>query len=212
MNLQELRIFYQANSLDVADVASNPFEQFSKWLQNAIDAAILEPNAMQLATVSTTGQPSIRTVLLKGLDERGLVFYTNYKSEKGQNLAANPLCSLHFCWLSLEQQVRIQGRAEKISRAESEAYFQSRPKDSQIGAMVSPQSHLITLDELKARQAHIAAQYTDAPTLPLPDNWGGYRVVPTRFEFWQGRPSRLHDRIVYILQTDGSWTIERIAP
>lgn len=211
MNLQNLRMTYSAQTLDEADVLRNPFAQLERWLQEAITAEILEPNAMQIATVGN-GQPSVRTVLLKGLDETGLVFYTNYDSRKGQNLAENPNCALLFSWLPLERQIRIEGTAAKVARSLSETYFKSRPKSSQIGATVSPQSQAITREMLEQKTEEITAQYTDADALPLPENWGGYRVAPTRIEFWQGRPSRLHDRICYTLQTNGTWTIERLAP
>jgi pyridoxamine 5'-phosphate oxidase len=212
MDLQNLRITYSAQTLNEADVLRNPFAQLEKWLQDALAAEILEPNAMQIATVNRGGQPSVRTVLLKGLDENGLVFYTNYDSRKGQNLAENPHCALLFSWLPLERQIRIEGSAAKVARSLSETYFKSRPKSSQIGATVSPQSQAITREELEQKTQEITAQYADTDTLPLPGNWGGYCIAPTRIEFWQGRPSRLHDRICYTLQTDGTWTIERLAP
>ena len=212
MNLQDLRLTYSAQTLDIADVLRNPFAQLETWLQNAIDAQLLEPNAMQIATVNAAAQPSLRTVLLKGLDERGLVFYTNYDSRKGQNLAGNPHCALLFSWLPLERQIRIEGAATKVERSLSESYFQSRPKSSQIGATVSPQSAVVTSAFLQTKTDEITAQYANADTLPLPENWGGYRVAPTRIEFWQGRPSRLHDRICYTLQPNGTWIIERLAP
>jgi pyridoxamine 5'-phosphate oxidase len=212
MNLQDLRLTYSAQTLDINDVLPNPFGQLEKWLQEAINAQLLEPNAMQIATVSSNGQPSLRTVLLKGLDESGLVFYTNYDSRKGQNLAENPHCALLFSWLSLERQIRVEGEATKVTRSLSEEYFKSRPKSSQIGATVSPQSQPVSREFLEAATEKLKAQYANQANLPLPENWGGYRVKPTRIEFWQGRPSRLHDRICYTLQTDGTWTIERLAP
>jgi pyridoxamine 5'-phosphate oxidase len=212
MNLQDLRLTYSAQTLDINDVLRNPFAQLEKWLQEAINAQLLEPNAMQIATVGTDGQPSLRTVLLKGLDESGLVFYTNYDSRKGQNLAENPHCALLFSWLSLERQIRVEGEATKVARSLSEQYFKSRPKSSQIGAAVSPQSQPVSREFLEAETKKLNAQYANQANLPLPENWGGYRVKPTRIEFWQGRPSRLHDRICYTLQTDGTWTIERLAP
>jgi pyridoxamine 5'-phosphate oxidase len=212
MNLQDLRLTYSAQTLDINDVLSNPFAQLEKWLQEAINAQLLEPNAMQIATVGTGGQPSLRTVLLKGLDESGLVFYTNYESRKGQNLAENPHCALLFSWLSLERQIRVEGEATKVARSLSEEYFKSRPKSSQIGATVSPQSQPVSREFLETATEKLNAKYANHANLPLPENWGGYRVKPTRIEFWQGRPSRLHDRICYTLQADGTWTIERLAP
>jgi pyridoxamine 5'-phosphate oxidase len=212
MNLQDLRLTYSAQTLDINDVLRNPFAQLESWLQQAIDAELLEPNAMQIATVDASGQPSLRTVLLKGLDERGLVFYTNYDSRKGRNIAENPQCALLFSWLPLERQIRIEGAATKVERSLSETYFWSRPKSSQIGATVSPQSETTTSEFLQTKTAEITAKYADTDVLPLPENWGGYRISPTRIEFWQGRPSRLHDRICYTLQADGTWEIVRLAP
>lgn len=212
MDLQNLRITYSVQTLNEDDVLRNPFAQLEKWLDDAMAAQLLEPNAMQIATVNASGQPSVRTVLLKGLDENGLVFYTNYDSRKGQNLAENPHCALLFSWLPLERQIRVEGAAVKVERSLSETYFKSRPKNSQIGATVSPQSQTITRALLEQKTQEITLQYADADTLPLPENWGGYRIAPTRIEFWQGRPSRLHDRICYILQPDGTWITERLAP
>lgn len=213
MDIANLRQDYRLQSLDITDVANNPFEQFTKWFQEALNAAVLEPNAMTLATATPEGRPSARIVLLKDIENQGFVFYTNYESQKGQELLANPYAALCFNWLDLQRQVRIEGAVEKHSAAASTAYFESRPKGSQIGAWASPQSHVVANRAvLEAQYADIEARYATAETLPRPDHWGGFIVKPTVIEFWQGRSSRLHDRLRYTLQTDGSWTIERLAP
>ncbi len=210
--IEQLRCNYNAKTFDITDALPQPFLQFEAWLQDAIDAELLEPNAMSLATVDERGRPSARIVLLKGIDE-GFVFYTNYDSKKGQDIVANPYAALVFVWLPLERQVRIEGRVERVSQAQSEAYFQSRPKGSQIGAAASPQSKTVAdRAELEAYAAAVTAKYADSEVLPLPENWGGFRVIPERIEFWQGRSSRLHDRIVYTLQNDGTWLRTRLAP
>lgn len=212
MNLEELRRNYASRSLDLPDLNSNPFQQFDLWMREAIETKVLEPNAMSLATVDASGQPTNRTVLLKGFDERGLVFYTNYESSKAADLAANPRVSLLFPWLPLERQVVVNGRAAKISAAESLKYFLSRPRDSQIGAWASRQSQVITTRSLLEQKfAEMKAKFA-AGEIPLPSNWGGYRVVPEMFEFWQGRPNRLHDRFRYTRGDGGAWTIARLMP
>ena len=212
MNLEELRRNYASRSLDLPDLNPSPFAQFDLWMREAIETKVLEPNAMSLATVDANGQPTNRTVLLKGFDERGLVFYTNYESKKAADLAANPRVALLFPWLPLERQVSINGRATKISAAESLKYFLSRPRDSQIGAWASRQSQVITTRSLLEQKfAEMKAKFA-AGEIPLPSNWGGYRVVPEMFEFWQGRPNRLHDRFRYARAADGNWTIERLMP
>lgn len=212
MNLEEMRRHYAARSLDAGDLDANPFRQFDRWMREAIETQVLEPNALALATVNAAGQPSLRTVLLKGFDERGLVFYTNYESAKARDLAGNPLVACLFQWLPLERQVSVTGRAEKITAAESLKYFLSRPRDSQIGAWASRQSEVITTRSLLEQKfAEMRGKFA-AGEIPLPANWGGYRVTPATFEFWQGRPSRLHDRFRYCRQPDGAWKSERLMP
>lgn len=211
--IQGLRQDYQAAAFDLTDADADPFVQFGKWFAEALDAQVLEPNAMTVATASPDGVPHARIVLLKGYDEAGFVFYTNYGSAKAQELDQNPRAALVFVWLELQRQVRIEGRVERVSAEESAAYFQSRPKSSQIGAYASPQSQPIASRQvLEDNVARLEAAYASAEALPLPDFWGGYRVIPSRIEFWQGRSSRLHDRITYTHTTDGDWIRERLAP
>lgn len=212
-NIQQLRREYAQASLDERDVAENPFEQFQKWFEEALNSNVLEPNAMTLATSDAAGNPSARIVLLKGLTDDGFVFFTNYRSRKGEELAQNSRACLLFFWKELERQVRIEGAASKISEAVSTEYFQSRPKASQIGASVSPQSQIIESRELlEQKYQEIAEKYKDSDVLPRPAHWGGYAVKPEKIEFWQGRPSRLHDRILYSLTDSKIWKIERLAP
>ncbi len=207
-----MRRQYASRSLDLADLHADPFSQFDLWMREAIETELLEPNAMALATVSATGAPSVRTVLLKGFDARGLVFYTNYTSAKARDLAANTQVACLFQWLPLERQVSVRGRAEKISTAESLKYFLSRPHESQIGAWASQQSQVITTRALLEEKFAEMKNKFQAGQVPLPEFWGGYRIVPQTFEFWQGRPSRLHDRFVYRQEAAQSWQINRLMP
>ncbi|AIO76839.1 pyridoxamine 5'-phosphate oxidase [Burkholderia multivorans] len=211
--LADLRINYSRASLDEADAAPDPFAQFDRWFNEALAAKLPEPNTMTLATVGADGRPSARIVLVKGVDERGFVFFTNYESRKGRDLAAHPYAALLFYWIELERQVRIEGRVEKTSAEESDRYFASRPVGSRIGAWASEQSAVIdSRATLEAREKAFSERYGDDP--PRPPHWGGYRVVPDTLEFWQGRPSRLHDRLVYTRDAAAphGWTISRLSP
>ncbi len=213
LDLTALRENYARQALSETDLLSDPVAQFATWFREAVDSQVREPNAMTLATASRQGRPSARTVLLKGFDAAGFVFYTNYESRKGQELAENPQAALLFTWLDLERQVRIEGLVEKITPAESLAYFQSRPKGSQIGTWASPQSRVIAdRSVLEATEAELRSQYAAATNLPLPPFWGGYRLQPDLFEFWQGRPNRLHDRLLYSRRQAGDWSLVRLAP
>jgi pyridoxamine 5'-phosphate oxidase len=212
-NLAELRREYHREALTEADVDPDPLRQFERWLQEAIRVALPEPTAMTLATVGADGRPSARIVLLKGVGPDGFVFFTNYDSRKGSELAIHPDAALLFHWTELERQVRIEGIASKVESAESDAYFASRPRSSRLGAWASPQSQPIPdRDWLEREAAAVAARYPGADSgVPRPPFWGGYRVRPSRVEFWQGRNSRLHDRIAY-RRDDTRWRIERLAP
>lgn len=210
-NLADIRKQYSLKTLERPDLADDPLSQFDAWFQDALEAEILEPNAMVLATADSEGRPSARVVLLKGVQDGAFVFYSNYESRKGKDMAENPQAALVFNWLDLERQVRIEGRVQKVSQDVSEAYFHSRPRGSQLGAWVSKQSQVISGREvLDERLAKLEQRYPD--TVPLPDFWGGYMVTPARVEFWQGRSNRLHDRFVYDLQKDGTWSLERLSP
>lgn len=211
-SVADLRINYTRASFDESDALADPIAQFRQWFEQAIESQLREPNATILATVDSQGRPDARAVLLKGYDARGFVFFTNYRSAKGQQLAQTPEAALVFLWAELERQVRITGRAVKITPAESDSYFASRPHGSQIGAWASNQSDAIaSRRELEARLAAAEAEYGDGP-VPRPQHWGGFRVEPRTLEFWQGRPNRLHDRLRYFRSTDGAWTVERLQP
>ena len=218
MDIASLRRSYERDELDEASAAADPLQQFQHWLQQALDAHLPEPNAMTLATVGAGGRPSTRIVLIKGCDERGIVWFTNYRSRKGRELALQPHAALQFHWVELERVVRIEGRVSMIDAAESDAYFASRPLDSRLGAWASPQSEVISSRAvLVANAAQVAVLHALHP--PRPPHWGGYRLQADRWEFWQGRKSRLHDRLQYRLQSrshdrpDGcNWLRERLAP
>ncbi|MDR1450090.1 MAG: pyridoxamine 5'-phosphate oxidase [Propionibacteriaceae bacterium] len=210
MDLRGLRKSYELGELDETALPGSPEAVFERWLADAIAAGLPEPSAMTLATADARGRPSTRVVLLKSADARGLVFYTNYHSRKGQELAANPQAALQFHWVEAERAVRVEGLVEKAEAAESDAYFATRPLDSRIGAWASPQSQVIPSRALLlANAAKASARYGLNP--PRPPHWGGYRLVPELWEFWQGRKSRLHDRVRYVL-LDGAWKKERLAP
>ena len=215
-NLQDLRKSYERAELSESDSHANPLKQFELWLGQAISGKVPEPNAMTLATVASSMRPSTRVVLIKGYDAQGIVWYTNYDSRKGEELAGNPYAALQFHWVELERVVRIEGVVEKISAEESDAYYKSRPLDSRIGAWASPQSQVIpNRGVLVANAAKYGAQFL--PTMfkdgpPRPPHWGGYRLKPDTWQFWQGRKSRLHDRLRYTLDPQGGWIRERLAP
>jgi pyridoxamine 5'-phosphate oxidase len=211
LKVADLRQSYESSILVEQSVNPNPVLQFQAWLQDAVSAQIVEPNAMTLATVAD-GQPSARIVLLKGFDERGFVFYTNFQSRKGQELEQTPAAALVFWWGLLERQVRIEGSVARISAAEADDYFQSRPTGSQLGAWASHQSEAIDGRETVEQRLHdLEREYRDRP-IPRPDFWGGYRLAPHSFEFWQGRPNRLHDRLCYRQNSSHIWRIERLSP
>jgi pyridoxamine 5'-phosphate oxidase len=211
MDLSEFRKEYSDRGLRREDLDADPMVQFERWFQQAIELKLHEPNAMSLATVDATGRPLLRTVLLKYFDAKGFVFFTNYQSRKAKHIAANPQVSLLFPWVLLERQVIVQGRAEKISAAESLKYFTSRPRESQLGAWVSDQSSVISSRKLLMQKlAEIKDKFAHGE-VPLPSFWGGYRVVPETVEFWQGGSARLHDRLLYD-RKDGAWQIERLSP
>ena len=210
MDIADLRKSYERDALDETASAADPLQQFQHWLKQALDAQVPEPNAMTLATVGADGRPSTRVVLIKGCDERGIVWYTNYDSRKGRELAAQPFAALQVHWVELERVVRIEGRVEKAGAEESDAYYASRPLDSRLGAWASPQSQVISSRTVLVKAAAEAA-IRHALNPPRPPHWGGYRLIPDSWEFWQGRKSRLHDRLRYRLEGQ-SWLRERLAP
>lgn len=212
MNVETMRKEYSDIPLFEKDLHVNPFKQFELWFHDAIKEELIEPNAMSLATVSRELKPSIRTVLLKLYDEKGFVFFSNYESQKAKDISQNPFVALHFAWLPLQRQLRIEGKIEKISTAESLKYFLSRPRGSQLGAWASNQSEVVSSRSILESKFHeIKSKFLNGQ-VPLPDFWGGYRVVPTRFEFWQGGKDRLHDRFIYETDAENQWKIARIAP
>ena len=211
MSIAKLRKDYSRASLSESDVHADPLMQFTKWFDEAVTARIPEPNAMSVATVGPDGRPSSRILLIKAFDQRGFSWFTNYASRKGRELQVNRYAALLFHWIELERQVRIEGSVEHLSASENDAYFHSRPLQSRLSAIASAQSSEIDSREaLEARYIQAQEQYGDHP--PRPEHWGGYRLKPDAIEFWQGRPSRLHDRILYKLQTDGSWQCRRLQP
>ena len=211
-NISDLRKEYSRATLDSSNVLPDPIKQFEKWFDEAVQAGITEPNAMHLATVNEQGKPSSRIVLLKGIEKNGFVFYSNYQSKKGKEMDVNPACALTFFWAEIERQVRIEGVAERVDAETSDRYFQSRPRGSQIGAWASPQSSIIhDRNILEQRAAQIEKKFENSKVLPRPHQWGGYRIDPLLIEFWQGRGSRLHDRIQFT-KVDGVWRVDRLAP
>jgi pyridoxamine 5'-phosphate oxidase len=212
LDLSNLRAKYTTRGLDIKDLNPNPFIQFETWFNNAMDAKLCEPNAFSLATVGKDMMPSIRTVLLKTFDEKGFVFFTNYKSTKAKQIEENPKVAALFAWLELERQIKIEGDIEKISTSDSLKYFLSRPKGSQIGAWVSHQSEVISSRSLLEQKFDEIKRKFLKGEVPFPSFWGGYAIKPKKIEFWQGGQDRLHDRFLYELQEDNSWTISRLAP
>lgn len=212
ISLSDLRKEYSKETLEVSSVSKDPIHQFEKWFDEALRAEVLEPNAMTLSTVTESGRPSARVVLLKGIEQGKFLFFTNHQSKKGRELENNPACALTFFWPELERQIRIEGITTRVDPAYAEKYFQSRPRGSQIGAWASPQSSVISDRALiEERVKEIEKKFKDQELIPKPHQWGGYAVEPFEIEFWQGRPSRLHDRIVFY-KTEEGWTIRRLAP
>ncbi len=211
MSIADIRKDYMRESLSEGDVELNPIQQFSRWWKEAVGSDILEVNAMTLATSNKTGLPSARTVLLKDFDQKGFVFFSNYESRKAKDIADNPQATLLFFWKELERQVRIEGTIEKVDASESDQYFHSRPEGSRIGAWASPQSQIVANRDEIEENVRLYQQKFESTPIPRPPHWGGYRVIPQQIEFWQGRPSRLHDRILYTKERT-EWIIRRLAP
>jgi len=211
MSLRDRRVQYETAGLDLTDLDASPIVQWQRWYDQAAEGGVAEPNAMVVSTIADDGAPDARVVLVRGVDERGFVFFTNYDSAKGRQLADDPVAAATFAWLDLHRQVRIRGTVAQVGSEESDDYFASRPRDSQIGAWASPQSQPIAdRDELMRRVEEAAARFEGGP-VPRPDHWGGFRLQPVEFEFWQGRPNRLHDRFRYRRSAD-TWVTERLAP
>jgi pyridoxamine 5'-phosphate oxidase len=212
MQIELQRTEYDKSSLDEKDLKSSPFDQFALWFEQAVQSKVIEPNAMSLATAGADNRPLVRTVLLKSYDKHGFVFFTNLESRKARQIKENPNASLLFPWLALQRQVIVNGSVERVTLAESIAYFATRPRGSQIGAWISQQSSVVTSRGLlEMKWAEMQKKFSDGE-VPLPSWWGGFRVVPRDIEFWQGRASRLHDRFLYTQKDDGKWSIERLAP
>lgn len=210
--LNSVRRDYAGEELSKRAVAKSPFDQLAKWLEEAVNAQVLDPAAMIISTVDREGKPSARTVLLRGHSENGIIFYTNYESKKGQDLLLNPFVAITFLWVELDRQIRITGKAEKTTYEQSDQYFSQRPRESQISAIASPQSRsLKNREELEELFKRAKSENEKLEEIPCPDNWGGFLIVPDSFEFWQGRPNRLHDRIRYN-KTQSDWELERLAP
>ncbi|WP_210488932.1 pyridoxamine 5'-phosphate oxidase [Rufibacter aurantiacus] len=213
LSLADIRINYSLKELTLEAVSQDPLQQFETWMQEALEAKADEPTAMTLSTADAHGRPTARVVLLKALQKEGFVFYTNYESRKGQQLLENPFAALTFFWPALERQVRVEGRVERISPEMSDTYFHSRPRGSQIGAWSSPQSTAIAdRSILENLEKEYSARFQDLEVIPRPEHWGGYQVKPNRIEFWQGRQNRLHDRLLYEVDSHGHWHIQRLAP
>lgn len=213
MSLQNRRMQYETTGLELHHLCDNPIEQWHRWYVDAVEAGVAEPNAMTVATIGSDGIPDARVVLARDVDERGIVFYTNYTSDKSQQLQHHAVAAAVFAWLDLHRQVRVRGLVEKVSNTESDEYFASRPRESQIGAWASPQSQVISDRAFLEQRVAIFSEQFANESVPRPPTWGGWRLLPAQFEFWQGRPNRLHDRFRYTLVTGGqSWPIERLAP
>ncbi|WP_210464911.1 pyridoxamine 5'-phosphate oxidase [Rufibacter roseolus] len=213
LSLADIRINYSLKELTLEAISQDPLQQFETWMQEALEAKADEPTAMTLSTADAHGRPTARVVLLKALQKEGFVFYTNYESRKGQQLLENPFAALTFFWPALERQVRVEGRVERVSPEMSDTYFHSRPRGSQIGAWSSPQSTAIAdRSILENLEKEYSARFKDLEVIPRPEHWGGYQVKPDRIEFWQGRQNRLHDRLLYEVDSHGHWHIQRLAP